>query len=262
MNLKYIFLRRIRRILPETITRSLLRRGIFIKPGLETREPHEAALRYRDALREKGIHLQGKHILVFGYGGRFAIGVELLRLGAAHVTLTDLFAPPDERRNDFLLPEFSDYLERVNGLVAEDSESGRRFSFRARAVAQATGAWADELRKKSGLEHIRPLRGSHLLLPARCLPVAQAISFMHPGDGREEPAVLLLANLVLSVPAFATLYCDTCSCGHADDDSQHGKERAHLVAQDGLESHLNRLHQISPFLSSIWICPSTMCSER
>jgi glycerol-3-phosphate dehydrogenase len=74
--------------------------------------------------------------------------------------------------------------ERVNGLVAEDSESGRRFSFRARAVAQATGAWADELRQKSGLEHIRPLRGSHLLLPAWRLPVAQAISFMHPEDGR------------------------------------------------------------------------------
>lgn len=72
----------------------------------------------------------------------------------------------------------------VKGLVAEDCESGRRFTFRARAVAQATGAWADELRKKSGLEHIRPLRGSHLLLPAWRLPVAQAISFMHPEDGR------------------------------------------------------------------------------
>lgn len=95
----------------------LLRRGVVIKPGLETREPEQAALRYRDALQEKGLSLQGKHVLVFGYGGRFAIGVELLKLGAAHVTLTDLFAPPDDRRNDYLLPEFSEYLERATGKV-------------------------------------------------------------------------------------------------------------------------------------------------
>ncbi|MEO4046450.1 glycerol-3-phosphate dehydrogenase/oxidase [Pseudomonas sp. CAU 1711] len=73
---------------------------------------------------------------------------------------------------------------RVSGLTAEDAESGRRFAFRARVVAQATGAWADELRSRNGLEHIRPLRGSHLLLPAWRLPVAQAISFMHPADQR------------------------------------------------------------------------------
>jgi glycerol-3-phosphate dehydrogenase len=89
-----------------------------------------------------------------------------------------------EALNGLRVIELSRDGERVNGLVAEDSENGRRFSFRARAVAQATGAWADELRRKTGLEHIRPLRGSHLLLPAWRLPVAQAISFMHPEDQR------------------------------------------------------------------------------
>ncbi len=89
-----------------------------------------------------------------------------------------------EALNGLRVVELSRDGERVHGLVAEDSESGQRFSFRARVVAQATGAWADELRKKSGLEHIRPLRGSHLLLPAWRLPVAQAISFMHPEDQR------------------------------------------------------------------------------
>ena len=73
---------------------------------------------------------------------------------------------------------------RVVGLLAEDRESGRRFSFRSRAVAQATGAWADRLRQTNGREHIRPLRGSHLLLPAWRLPVAHAFSFMHEQDGR------------------------------------------------------------------------------
>lgn len=89
-----------------------------------------------------------------------------------------------EALNGLRVVELSRDGERVNGLVAEDSESGRRFSFRARVVAQATGAWTDELRQKIGLEHIRPLRGSHLLLPAWRLPVAQAISFMHPEDQR------------------------------------------------------------------------------
>ncbi|MNQ56323.1 Aerobic glycerol-3-phosphate dehydrogenase [compost metagenome] len=73
---------------------------------------------------------------------------------------------------------------KVTGLDAEDVESGQRFSFKARAVALATGAWADRLRNVQGTEHIRPLRGSHLLLPGWRLSLAHAISFMHPVDGR------------------------------------------------------------------------------
>lgn len=73
---------------------------------------------------------------------------------------------------------------QVTGLLAEDSETGLRYSFKSRAMAQATGTWADQLRSKTGLEHIRPLRGSHLLLPAWRLPVAHAFSFMHASDKR------------------------------------------------------------------------------
>ncbi len=73
---------------------------------------------------------------------------------------------------------------RVSGLLAEDVESGQRLALKARVVAQATGAWADQLRRKTGSERIRPLRGSHLLLPAWRLPLAHAFSFMHAEDGR------------------------------------------------------------------------------
>ncbi|WP_375738415.1 glycerol-3-phosphate dehydrogenase/oxidase [Pseudomonas boanensis] len=73
---------------------------------------------------------------------------------------------------------------QVSGLRAEDVESGRCFDFRARSVALATGAWADRLRAAGSPERIRPLRGSHLLLPGWRLPLAHAISFMHPVDGR------------------------------------------------------------------------------
>lgn len=89
-----------------------------------------------------------------------------------------------EALNGMRVVELTRENGRVVGLQAEDSESGQRYGFRAQVIAQATGAWADELRRKEGLEHIRPLRGSHLLLPAWRLPVAQAISFMHRQDKR------------------------------------------------------------------------------
>ena len=73
---------------------------------------------------------------------------------------------------------------RVTGVLAEDTESGQRCLFRSRAVAQATGAWAEQMPHQEHAEHIRPLRGSHLLLPAWRLPVAHAVSFMHAVDRR------------------------------------------------------------------------------
>ena len=54
-----------------------------------------------------------------------------------------------------------------------------------RVVINATGAWADRLRGDVGIPpRIRPLRGSHLIFPAWRLPVAQAVSFLHPVDRR------------------------------------------------------------------------------
>lgn len=110
MNPKYILLRLIRRFLPERLTRFLLRRGLVIRPGLETREPASAAARYREALEARGASLSGKRILVFGYGGNFAVGAELLRAGASHVVLLDRFAPPDDRRNRELVRAYPDYF--------------------------------------------------------------------------------------------------------------------------------------------------------
>jgi len=74
---------------------------------------------------------------------------------------------------------------RVTGLVVQDVLSGQEVSVQARAVVNATGAWADRLRAGVGAAPLlRPLRGSHLVLPFWRLPVAQSISFMHPKDGR------------------------------------------------------------------------------
>jgi glycerol-3-phosphate dehydrogenase len=74
---------------------------------------------------------------------------------------------------------------RVVGATVTDCFGRTSFSVRARVVVNATGAWADRLRGEVGAApKLRPLRGSHLLFPFWRLPVAQAVSLMHPWDER------------------------------------------------------------------------------
>lgn len=102
---------------------------------------------------------------------------------------------------------------RVVGLEAEDSEGGQRYHFKAGVVAQATGAWADRLRTTQRDEHIRPLRGSHLLVPAWRLPVAHAFSFMHASDRRP----------VFVFPWEGATVIGTTDLDHADDIDQEAR---------------------------------------
>ncbi len=78
-----------------------------------------------------------------------------------------------------------DGADRPVGLRLRDILTGRSAEAHARVIINATGAWADNLRVQVGEEaRIRPLRGSHLIFPAWRFPLAQAVSFMHPIDGR------------------------------------------------------------------------------
>ena len=77
---------------------------------------------------------------------------------------------------------------QITGVKLCDTLNGTQYEVTAKVVINATGAWADRLSKqdedqKNPLK-LRPLRGSHLVLPAWRLPLAQAISLMHPADGR------------------------------------------------------------------------------
>jgi len=99
LNLPYLIPRLVRHFLPEKLVRTLLLRNIIIHPGLETDNPLAAVKRYVEVLSEHGLSFQGKRVLVFGYGGRFDIGLGLLKAGAAHVILCDKYAPPDEVHN-------------------------------------------------------------------------------------------------------------------------------------------------------------------
>jgi len=122
MDLKYLVLRLARHFMPESVARFLLKRRWIIRPGLESTDPFAAVGQYIEGLSAYGKSINGKRVLVFGYGGRFAVGVELLRKGAAHVVLCDHFVLLDKERNLELLPKYGDYLEIKDDDVKPRSE--------------------------------------------------------------------------------------------------------------------------------------------
>jgi glycerol-3-phosphate dehydrogenase len=76
---------------------------------------------------------------------------------------------------------------RACGVVVRDTsgETGRQKEVRGRVVINATGAWSDRLRREVGQKpRLRPLRGSHFVLPFERLPLTRAVTFLHPKDGR------------------------------------------------------------------------------
>jgi glycerol-3-phosphate dehydrogenase len=81
---------------------------------------------------------------------------------------------------------------QVCGVQVQDSSGDveRQVEVHARAVINASGAWADQLRSQvGGRPRLRPLRGSHLVLSSRRLPLTRAVSFLHPRDGRPVMAI-------------------------------------------------------------------------
>jgi glycerol-3-phosphate dehydrogenase len=76
---------------------------------------------------------------------------------------------------------------QVVGAELRDEESGRVFKTRAAAVINATGVFADELRRKDDpgcAASLEPSRGVHLVLPRDFLPGDRAIMVPHTDDGR------------------------------------------------------------------------------
>ncbi|MBY0238558.1 MAG: glycerol-3-phosphate dehydrogenase/oxidase [Burkholderiaceae bacterium] len=123
---------------------------------------------------------------------------------------------------------------QVGGAQVRDELSGAQYTVRAKVVISATGAWADRLRAPSatstehgnpprdavaapghqpgaaGGQRLRPLRGSHLVLPHWRLPLAQAVSLMHPVDGRP----------VFAFPWEGVTLVGTTDVDHRDDLAQ------------------------------------------
>ena len=75
--------------------------------------------------------------------------------------------------------------DKVCGVTVEDTDNDSVIELRAAAVINATGAWADRLRNEVNSEkRIRPLRGSHIIIPKSLYPVSNVMTFLHQDDKR------------------------------------------------------------------------------
>jgi glycerol-3-phosphate dehydrogenase len=119
--------------------------------------------------------------------------------------------------------------------VADPAARGRTIEVQARAVINATGAWADELRDKIGEKRrLRAIRGSHLVFPAARLPLPEAISLMHPRDGRA---------------VFAIPWEGVTLLGTTDVDHRDGLSAEPSISDDEADYLMEAARQAFPSLS-------------
>lgn len=75
--------------------------------------------------------------------------------------------------------------ERVTGLELRDRVTDEVRSIETGLIVNATGVWARQFAAATGgAPVLRPLRGSHFMFPLAALPIAHAISWLHPRDRR------------------------------------------------------------------------------
>jgi len=182
LNLSYLIPRVVRRFLPERIVRFLLLRSIVIEPGLETRDPQAAVQRYVDILTERGDTLKGKRVMVFGYGGRFDIGVGLLESGADAVVLCEKYAPPDDSHNRALLPRYETHLLLNGELVRPRNERITLLEADIRDVKPSDLAPVDLVISNSVYEHLDDVEGITRALAALTKPNGLHIHFVDLRD--------------------------------------------------------------------------------
>ncbi|HJV62449.1 MAG TPA: glycerol-3-phosphate dehydrogenase/oxidase [Albitalea sp.] len=123
---------------------------------------------------------------------------------------------------------------RVAGATLHDRAGDERFELRARCVINATGAWADALRGTLGRPPaLRPLRGSHLLLPAWRLPLPQAVAMFHPVDAR---------------PVFALPWEGATLVGTTDVDHREALAQEPRITRPEFDYLMQALHHHFPAL--------------
>jgi hypothetical protein len=156
---------------------------VIIKPGLESIDPAAAVGRYAAVLAERNQSFTGKRVLVFGYGGRFDIGVGLLDAGADYVVLCDRFAHPDDGHNRRLLPVHNEYLVMENGCPRPRPERMGLLEVDVRGMARPDpGQRYDLVISSSVYEHLEDSRGITKSLASWTTPVGQHIHFVDLRD--------------------------------------------------------------------------------
>ncbi|MFN2144965.1 MAG: glycerol-3-phosphate dehydrogenase/oxidase [Anaerolineales bacterium] len=131
---------------------------------------------------------------------------------------------------------------RVRGVILTDSsgETRQDAEIEAQVVINAAGVWVDQLRDKAnpdqgrglaGARRMRPLRGSHLVLPFERLPITRAVSFLHPRDGR---------------PVFALPWEGAVVFGTTDVDHHTALVSDPAISADEFEYLLSALQNVFP----------------
>jgi hypothetical protein len=183
LNIRYLLLRLARHFMPENIARFLLKRRWIIRPGLESSDPLAAVDQYINGLAQYGKSIKGQRVLVFGYGGRFAVGVELLKQGASHVVLCDHFVLLDRERNLELLPKYDSYLLVENDEVMPRPEhiTLRHGDIRD-AKLQAEISAVDLVLSTSVYEHLDDVEGITAALAKLTAPHGAHLHFVDLRD--------------------------------------------------------------------------------
>ena len=89
---------------------------------------------------------------------------------------------------------------RVAGVSVRTVESGAVLSVCARVVINASGVWADDIRRMENPEvhsMLRPSQGVHIVVPRRFLPGDQALLVPHTRDGRVLFAIPWLGQVLM-----------------------------------------------------------------
>jgi glycerol-3-phosphate dehydrogenase len=92
----------------------------------------------------------------------------------------------------------------VNGILAQDIETGLPYTIRASCVVNATGVWVDEIRQlddeargQASQAIVAPSQGVHVVVDQAFLPGDQALIVPHTSDGRVLFAVPWLGKVIL-----------------------------------------------------------------
>jgi glycerol-3-phosphate dehydrogenase len=122
---------------------------------------------------------------------------------------------------------------RVSGVKVVDRISGERLTVRARVTVNATGVWADQIRRMDDAnveQMIQVNRGSHLVLPREKLPIRGAVAFSS-ADGRRAMYVVPWGH--------------TCIVGTTDVDHRGDLDRVYAMP-DEVESMLDAVNHAFP----------------
>lgn len=122
----------------------------------------------------------------------------------------------------------------VSGVELQAEHDTSAFTVNTPLIINATGVWADRLQQPVDGQTpmtIRPLRGSHLVIPWKKLPVSCSVSLLHPDDKR---------------PVFAFPWAGTTVLGTTDLDHNESLDSEPRIADEELDYLLKISNRLFP----------------